>query len=94
MLPIVSPVPQHEAELERATISEFFYTLRHPSRTSTFVQQLIQDTEAYYAAEDVTALDRREIIEILSYTRKMAVRMGGIAIVLTLTTFLCLFTKS
>lgn len=89
----MSPVPQHEAELEQATLSEFLYTLRHPSRESTFVQQVIQDSKAYYAAEDVTALDRRVIIEILSYTRKMAVRMGGIAIVLTLGILLSVFTS-
>lgn len=73
-------VPRHEAEQDQATLSEFLYTLRHPSRTSTFVRELIEGARAYYAAEDVAALDRRELIELLSYTRRIAIKMGACAL--------------
>ncbi|KAI1816358.1 hypothetical protein GGS20DRAFT_241238 [Poronia punctata] len=78
------PRPRHEVELERNAISSLLEALRHPTQIPSFIRTVWADTRAYYAAADVLDLERAELIQIVSYTRKMALKLTGSALFLGL----------
>lgn len=82
--------PQHEAELERQWLKSCLSAFRHPSQLLSFIQTSWHDTRSYYAARDVLDLEIEELIQIISYTRKMAVKLTGGALFLGILVVLAL----
>ncbi|KAI1197746.1 hypothetical protein F5X97DRAFT_324171 [Nemania serpens] len=82
--------PPHEAELERRMIRQCIYTFQHPSTALSFFKTVWTDSIAYYAAEDVVDLERAELVQIISWTRKVAMKMTGSALLLGLIIVLAL----
>lgn len=80
--------PRHERESERAAWLAFIHALRHPSELGLFFRSSIADTRDYYAARDVVDLEREELIQIIAWTRKMALNMTGSALFLVVITAL------
>ncbi|KAI1109268.1 hypothetical protein F5Y14DRAFT_458465 [Nemania sp. NC0429] len=76
--------PPHEAEIERRFVSECLYTLRNPLGIPSFLKTVWNDSISYYAAQDVVDLERAELIQVISYTRTLGIKMAG-------STFLLLF---
>jgi len=73
--------PRHEADIERDTYLACFHAIRHPTALPTFFRELGTNTRAYYAGQDVVDLDKEEIIELLSWTRKMAIKSAGYGLI-------------
>ncbi|KAF4626425.1 hypothetical protein G7Y89_g11734 [Cudoniella acicularis] len=72
----MSEVPEHEARIERRTVSAFLHFFRRPREIKTFFRDLYAGTSAYYRAQDVVDLERGELIELISYARKMSIKMS------------------
>lgn len=84
------PYPQHEADLERQTVYGCLQAVRHLSRLPSFARDLVSSTSAYYAARDVVDLDHQQLTEIISFTRKMVIKVMGMSLFLVL--IVCLAT--
>lgn len=82
--------PRHEAELARASLRNCLNIFRHPSQFLSFLKDSWHHTRDYYAARDVVELERGELIQIISYSRKMALKMTGSALFLGLIVVLAL----
>ncbi|KAI0149702.1 hypothetical protein F4776DRAFT_602839 [Hypoxylon sp. NC0597] len=76
------PYPRHEAELERRAIRDCLHAFRHPSELPSQLKSSWRQTRDYYAARDVVDLEREELIELISWTRKIALKMAGSALFL------------
>jgi hypothetical protein len=81
---------QYEAQLDRKTIFACFQAIRHPSRLPIVLRDFVACTRSYYSAQDVVDLERGELIELVSWTRKMTLKMTGSSLFLGLLVFLAL----
>ncbi|KAI1414093.1 hypothetical protein F5Y13DRAFT_159711 [Hypoxylon sp. FL1857] len=84
------PYPRHEAELERRALRDCLHAFKHPSEMPSQLKSSWRQTRDYYAARDVVDLERAELIEIISWSRKMALKMTGSALFLGLLVALAL----
>lgn len=85
------PYPRHEAQLERDVLRSCLYLLQHPSEFSSTLRESYHRTRDYYAGRDLVDLERGEIIQIVSWTRKMALKMAGSSMLLLVFLFVALF---
>ncbi|KAI1078521.1 hypothetical protein F5B20DRAFT_547322 [Whalleya microplaca] len=85
--------PRHEAELDRRSIRTCIRILQHPSELPSILEPSWNQTRDYYAARDVVGLEREELIEIISYLRKMGLRMAGSTLFLGLIVVLLLLGR-
>ncbi|KAI0385128.1 hypothetical protein F5Y04DRAFT_246878 [Hypomontagnella monticulosa] len=76
--------PHYEAELDRASFTSCLRIFRHPSEAPSLLRSCWHDTRDYYAARDVVELERGELIQIVSYSRRLALKMTGSALFLGL----------
>ncbi|KAI1136914.1 hypothetical protein F5Y05DRAFT_90434 [Hypoxylon sp. FL0543] len=82
--------PRHEAELDRRSFRNCLRIFKHPSEIPSLLKSAWHQTRDYYAARDVVELERGELIQIISYSRKMAIKMTGSALFLGLIVVLAL----
>ncbi|KAI1184858.1 hypothetical protein F5B17DRAFT_61367 [Nemania serpens] len=80
----MSHTPPHEAELERRMVRQCLHTLQHPLTAPSFLKTVWNDSLAYYAAQDVVDLERAELVQIISYTRRTAMKFFGSVLLLML----------
>lgn len=78
------PLPRHEVELERQALRDCWQGLRHPTTLPALWAQSWSRNRDYYAARDVEALDREELIELLAWTRRTGMKLFGGALFLGL----------
>lgn len=76
------PYPRHEAELELEAWRNCGRMCTHPSEIPSICSNNWRQTRDYFAARDVVDLDREELIELISWTRKMAMKLTGYALFL------------
>lgn len=81
---------RYEAQIDRTTLSAFLHTFRHPREIGIFFRDIFTGTRAYYRAQDVVDLERGELIELISWTRKMAIKMTASSLFLGLLVSLAL----
>jgi len=80
----------YEAQIDRTTISSFLHIIRHPRELRTFFRDIYTGTRAYYRAQDVIDLERAELVELISWTRNMAIKMTASSLFLGLLVSLAL----
>jgi VIT1/CCC1 family predicted Fe2+/Mn2+ transporter len=81
---------RHEAEIDRAAARGCIEAFRHPSQLPTLFRNIFTSTRAYYRAEDTIDLERGELIKLVSWTRKMAIKLTASSLLLGLIVILAL----
>lgn len=76
--------PRHEAEQDRQSLRDCVNLFRRPAQLSSFLKTSWHRTKDYYAARDTIDLERGDLVQIISFSRKMAVKMTGSALLLGL----------
>ncbi|KAI2609501.1 uncharacterized protein GGS25DRAFT_520302 [Hypoxylon fragiforme] len=74
--------PNHEASLDRESLHSCLRLFTHPSSIPSTLAASWHETGNYYAARDVLELERAELIQIIAYTRRMAIKLTGSALFL------------
>lgn len=85
--------PRHEAEITEQSWRNCLRIFRHPSEAPTLIRNSFTNTRDYYAGRDVVDLERAELIKIISWTRRMGLKMTGSALFLGLLVCLALVTS-
>ncbi|KAI5918876.1 hypothetical protein F4810DRAFT_715106 [Camillea tinctor] len=76
------PYPRHETELQRQAFRDCAHAMRHPKEIPALLRGSWQQTRDYYAGRDVAGLERGEIVELLAWTRRIAIKMSGLSFIL------------
>lgn len=82
----------YEAQLTRQSWSRLFHAVCHPSELPSVGREMVADTRAYYRAEDVVDMNKRDIIELLAWTRRTAMKMLAAGLFLTLITAMLVYS--
>ncbi|CAK1365304.1 unnamed protein product [Cercospora beticola] len=73
------PIPQHEADHESQFWGACLEAFRHPTTLPRFFRVVYHDTKAYYAGRDLVDLEREELIENLTWMRKVTISAAASA---------------
>lgn len=65
----------YEAALARESWRRLFHVLCHPSEFPSYCRESVAQNRAYYRAEDVVDMNKRDIVELLAWTRRTAMKM-------------------
>ncbi|KFZ22992.1 hypothetical protein V502_02528, partial [Pseudogymnoascus sp. VKM F-4520 (FW-2644)] len=75
---------RYEEQRSIEATSACFYAISHPSTLPQFFRDVFRDTKLYYQGQDTVDLERGELVKIISYSRKMAIKMSGASLFLGL----------
>lgn len=75
---------RYEEQRSIEATSACFYAISHPSTLPQFFRDVFRDTKLYYQGQDTVDLERDELVKIISYSRKMAIKMSGASLFLGL----------
>lgn len=75
---------RYEEQGAQETITACLSAIRHPSTLPQFFRSCITGTGVYFRAGDVIDLERSELVQVISYSRKMAMKMTGASLFLGL----------
>lgn len=88
------PTPQHETEREREALRRTGRMFKHPSEIPSILRASWASNREYFSGRDLTEVDREELIRIIVYMRKLAMKMIGGAWFLFIWVMVLAFTRN